>query len=116
MYVIGSLWVLKTKLKSDGSVECFKARLVAKGYNQLVGVDFKETFSPVIKLGTIRLVLTVALTHGWPIRQLDIKNAFLYGHIKELVYMEHPPGFVDPQFPEHVCFLRLALYGLKQAP
>jgi hypothetical protein len=116
MNVIGSRWVFTTKLKSDGSIERFKARLVAKGYNQLEGIDFTETFSPVIKPTTIRLVLSLVIIHGWPIRQLDVKNTFLHGHLKKVVYMEQPPGFPNPTSPTHVCRLRKAIYGLKQAP
>jgi hypothetical protein len=105
MNIVGSRWVFKTKLKSDGSIEWFKARLVAEGYSQLEGIDFTETFSPVIKPTTIRLVLSLAIIHGWPIRQLDVKIAFLHRHLKEVVYMEQPPGFSNPTLPTHVCCL-----------
>jgi hypothetical protein len=116
MNVVGSRWVFKTKLKSDGSIDHFKARLVAHGFSQSLGIDFLETFSLVIKAQTIRLVLSLALIHGWSLRQLDVKNAFLHGSLKEVVYMEQPPGFSNSHFPNHVCRLQKALYGLKQAP
>ncbi|KAJ8772626.1 hypothetical protein K2173_027803 [Erythroxylum novogranatense] len=114
--VIGCKWVYKAKLNSDGTLDRLKARLVAKGFLQLDGVDYTETFSPVIKPGTIRLILTVALARHWPIRQLDVKNAFLHGFITEDIYMDQPPGITDPKYPNHVCKLQRALYGLKQAP
>lgn len=116
MNVVGSKWVFKTKLTADGTVERFKARLVAKGYNQIEGVDFEETFSPVVKATTIRIVLSIATTLRWEIKELDVKNAFLHGDLKETVFMEQPPGFKDPIFPNHVCLLKKAHYGLKQAP
>ena len=115
MNVVGSKWVIKTKLKADGSLERLKAQLVVKGYNQIEGVDFNETFSPVMRPQIIRLVLIVALSCGWEIHKLDIKNAFLHGFLKESVYMGQPPGFKGPSFPHHVCELSCALYGLKQA-
>ena len=116
MNVVGCKWVYKAKLNPDGSLECLKARLVAKGFNQVDGVDFSETFSPVVRPASIRLTLTIAVVKGWEIRQLDVKNAFLHGHFSQPVYMQQPPGYVDPKLPTHVCQLSCALYGLKQAP
>jgi hypothetical protein len=116
MHVIGSKWVLKTKLKPDGSLDRLKARLVAKGYHQVDGLDYTETYSPVIKPETIRMVLSIALVNKWSICQLDVKNAFLRGFVSKDIYMEQPPGTVDPRYPSHVCKLKKALYGLKQAP
>ncbi|GKA30076.1 ribonuclease H-like domain-containing protein [Tanacetum coccineum] len=93
----------------------YKARLVANGRSQQFGVDCNETFSPVVKLATIRMVLSLALSRNWPIHQLDVKNAFLNGDLSETVYMYQPLGFVDARFPQHVCRLQRPLYGLKQA-
>ena len=97
MNVIGCKWVYKAKLKPDGSLDRLKARLVAKGFSQVDGIDFSETFSPVIKPANIRLVLTIAVVKGWDIRQLDVKNAFLHGSLSTPVYMHQPPGYVDPK-------------------
>ncbi|GKV46780.1 hypothetical protein SLEP1_g53748 [Rubroshorea leprosula] len=95
MNVIGSKWVFKTKLKSNGSLDRLKARIVAKGFHQIDGVDVFETFSLVIKPSSIRVVLTIAIVKDWGIRQLDVKNAFLHGNLSELVFMEQPLGFID---------------------
>ncbi|CAL1409091.1 unnamed protein product [Linum trigynum] len=114
--VLGNRWVYRIKHHTDGTIHLYKTRLVAKGFHQRPGVDFRDTFSPVIKPVTVRTVFTIALSQGWPIKQFDVNNAFLQGPLTEEVYMAQPPGFVDPQHPTHVCRLRKAIYGLRQAP
>lgn len=110
--IVGCKWVFTIKYLPDGEIDRYKAPLVEKRFHQQHGLDFTETFSPVIKSTTVRSVLHVAVTNGWPIRQIDVNNAFLQGTLDDEVYVTQPPGFVDQDHPHHVC----TLYGLKQAP
>ena len=114
--LIGCKWVFRVKRNADGSIERHKARLVAKGFHQQSGIDYDETYSPVIKPTTVRTVLSIAISVGWSLRQIDIQNAFLHGNLSEEVFMSQPPGYQHPLYPNHVCKLQRAIYGLKQAP
>ncbi|KAK2402513.1 putative mitochondrial protein [Trifolium repens] len=114
--VIGTKWVYKNKSDENGTVTRNKARLVAQGYTQIEGLDFDETFAPVARLESIRLLLGVACILKFKLYQMDVKSAFLNGYLQEEVYVEQPKGFVDPEHPNYVYKLKKALYGLKQAP
>ena len=114
--VIGTKWIFKNKQDAHGIIVHNKARLVAQGYSQVKGINYDETFAPVSRLKSIRLLIAYASRHNFKLQQMDVKSAFLNGPISELVYVKKPPRFEDPKFPNHVYQLDKALYGLKQAP
>ncbi|GJY59074.1 retrovirus-related pol polyprotein from transposon TNT 1-94 [Tanacetum coccineum] len=116
MKIIGTKWVFRNKLDENGIVSQNKARLVAQGYNQQEGIDYVETYAPVARLESIRILLAYACALDFKIFQMDVKSAFLNGFINEEVYVAQPPGFIDFEKPDHVYKLKKALYGLKQAP
>ncbi len=89
---------------------------MAKGFKQRYGIDYEDTFSPVFKAATIRVILSIVVSKVWSLRQLDVQNAFLHGVLEEEVYMRQPPGYEDKAYPHYICKLDKALYGLKQAP
>ena len=113
-HTIGTKWVFKIKRKADGSIDKYKARLVAKGFKQKYGIDYTETFSPVVKYVTLRMVIAITKYFGWTLDQLDVVTAFFYGEMKEKAFCAIPEGVdVDDSFD---CFeLVKAIYGLEQA-
>ena len=112
---IGNKWVFKRKIDMDGNLTIYKARLVAKGFRQIQGLDYDETFSPVAMFKSIRILLAIAAFHDYEIWQMDVKTAFLNGHLEENVYMTQPEGFENPRDAGKVCKLIRSIYGLKQA-
>ena len=100
--VIGTKWIFKNKQDEHGIVVRNKARLVAQGFSQVEGIDFGETFAPVARLESIRILIAFASHHGFKLQQMDVKSAFLNGPLQELVYVKQPPGFQNPNHPHHV--------------
>lgn len=116
MHVLGNKWIHRIKLGADGTVKKLRSRLVAQGCGQEEGIDYWETYSPVVRTATVRLILHTATVMKWDIKQMDVANAFFHGDLTETVYMKQPTGFVDPMKPDHVCLLHRSLYGLKAEP
>lgn len=112
---VGCKWVFKTKHDSKGNIERYKARLVAKGYTQKDGIDYKETFSPVSKKDSLRIVMALVAHYDLELHQMDVKTAFLNGDLEEEVYMDQPEGFLTTGKDNLVCKLKKSIYGLKQA-
>lgn len=108
---VGSRWIYKTKFNSNHTIERHKAQLVTQTYD----IDYKETFAPVAKMNTVRVLLSVAVNHEWPLFQMDVKNAFLHSDLEEEVYMKLPHGHPREGEPHKVCKLHKAIYGLKQS-
>ncbi len=112
---VGCNWVFKIKRNADGSVERFKARLVAQGFSQRYGVDYDETFSPVVRFESIRTVVVLAVQRGLKLHQMDVISAFLNRELEDEVYMKQPEGFEVKGKERLVCKLNKSLYGLKQS-
>lgn len=112
---IGNKWVFNIKRNQDGSIEKFKARLVAKGCSQQYGINYTETFSPVVRYATMRMLLALAVEHKLYLHQMDVCTAYLNGELKECVYMKQPENFIDAKHPQKVLKLHKSLYGLKQS-
>jgi len=113
---ISCKWVFKVKHHADGSIDRYKARLVARGFTQQEGVDYHETYAPVVKMTSIRVLLSIAAIYDLEVHQMDVKTAFLNGKLDEELYMQQPEGFVQPGSEHLVCRLQKTLYGLKQSP
>ena len=114
--VIGTKWVFKIKVDGMNVVERYKARIVAQGFSQVAGLDFEETWAPVVRIESVRVLLAFAVLTGFEIIHIDAKTAFLNGDSDVELYVRQPVGFVDKRYPNKVLRLNKSLYGLKQAP
>ena len=113
---VGSKWVFKVKTDAEGCVERHKARLVAQGFSQTFGLDYDETFCPVVRFESVRTVIALAAQHGLQLHQMDVTTAFLNGELQKEVFMKQPEGFVVKGKEHLVCKLNRSIYGLKQSP
>jgi hypothetical protein len=109
--IVGTKWMFCSKQDEHGVVTRNKARLVVKGYSQVEGLNFEETFALVASLESIHILLAYVTHHDFKLYQIDVKNAFLNGPIKEKIYVEQPPGFEDQEYPNHVYKFHKTLYG-----
>ena len=107
---LGYKWIFKMKLKADGSIDKYKVRLVVKGYKQKEGVDYFDTYSPVTRITSIRMLMAIAVLHNLEIHQMDVKSTFLNGELNDEIYMEQPEGFIVPSQEKKVCRLVKSLY------
>ncbi|GJZ73978.1 retrotransposon protein, putative, ty1-copia subclass [Tanacetum coccineum] len=112
---VGHKWLFKKKTDMDGAVHTYKAHLVVKGFTQTLGIDYEDTFSPVVDIRAIRILIAIAVFYEYEIWQMDVKTASLNGYLNKEVYMEQPKGFVNQKFPNRVCKLKRSIYELKQA-
>ena len=111
--VVRMKWVFQNKLDKEGNLICNKAQLVVKGYCQEEGIDYEEAFVPVARLESVQIFIAYAAYKNFEIFQMDVKCAFLNGELKEMVYVEQPPGFVNEKYPNHYYILDKVVYGLK---
>ena len=111
--IVTSKWIYKIKHAVNGSIEKYKAIFVAQGFSQKEGIDYEETFFPIARYTSIRLVLALAAVMKWKIHQIDVKTAFLNGVVEEEVYVEQPLGFETHDRESHVCRLKKSLYGFE---
>ncbi|GKC11557.1 retrotransposon protein, putative, ty1-copia subclass, partial [Tanacetum coccineum] len=112
---IGSKCLFKKKIIMDGNVHTYKARLVAKGYTQTYGINYEETFALISDIKAIRIIIAITTFYDYEIWRMDVKTAFLNGHLTKEVYMMQPEGFVNPKYPRRVCKLQLSIYGLSRS-
>ena len=112
---VGCKWVFKTKNDSLGNIKRHKARLVAKGFTQREGIDYTETFSPISKKVSLRIIMALVAHFDFDLHQMDVKTTFLNGNLEEEVYMKQPEGFSSSEGEHLVCKIKKSIYGLKQA-
>ena len=117
--VVGSRIVFKIKKDAEGKPTRYKSRLVAQGFTQQPGLDYNDTYAPVLDVTSLRLLILIAAANGWDIQQMDVKTAYLYGDLEEEIYMRLPDGIHDfiklPKNTQPIVRLRKSIYGLKQA-